>query len=166
MLKIFRSLKGLNKAQLLIVYEQSIRQEGKQRYPSLPDNLQCLRAEEDFCAFLDLFLADKQSIYAVWAPDGVYRAALRIEAYRDGFLLSGLETALEGRHKGYATALIKETQKHLSELGPYKLYSHVGKANTASLHVHRKCGFIRVLEHAEYVDGSVFHNVCTLCYEG
>ncbi len=166
MLEVFKSSKGLNKAQLLSVYEQSIRDTGKQRYSHLPENLQLLRAEEDFLGVVDLFLADQQSLYALWVVDGTYCAALRIEPYNDGYLLSGLETAPSGRQKGHATALIKEVQRYLSQNGSYKLYSHVNKRNYLSLRVHQNCGFTRVLEHAVYVDGSVFHNVYTLCYYG
>lgn len=166
MLKIFHTPKELNKAQLMTVYEQSNRDEGKQRYPYLPENLQILRAEEDFCAYVDVFLKDERSIYAIWTSDDVYCAALRIEAYRDGYLLSGLETALTARRKGYATELVKEFQNYLKKFGAYKLYSHVSKTNRASMIVHMNCGFVRVLDHAVYVDGSVFHNVYTLCYEG
>ena len=165
MLRLFHSPGQLNKAQLYRVYEQSICNDGRRNYPSLSESLQFLRAMDDFYGYVDLFLDDNSSIYAVWVVDDVYCAALRIEGYRDGYLLSGLETALFARRKGYATALINAVQKYLSELGSYKLYSHVDKKNEPSLHVHKKCGFYRLLDYAVFIDGSVFHNSYTLCYE-
>lgn len=166
MLKVFSSPKGLNKAQLLNVYEQSIHDAGKQNYAHLPENLQLLNAEKDLLLYIDLFLADKRAIIAVWAAEGAYVAALRAEQYNDGFLLSGLETAPAERHKGYATALVKELQSYLSQTGHYTLYSHVDKKNKASLRVHEKCGFSCILEHAVYLDGSVSRKAYTLCYHG
>lgn len=165
MLNVFYSSGQLNKAQLQQVYEQSILEDGQKRYRSLPEQLQILRATEDFYDYVDLFLGDEKSMYAVWVTDGVYNAALRVEGYRDGYLLSGLETSLRSRRKGCATALVRSVQEFLSQSGHYKLYSHVDRNNEASLQVHRNCEFSRILEYAVYIDGSVSHNACTLCYE-
>lgn len=166
MLKVFCSTKGLDKAQLLNVYEQSVCEAGKQNYAYLSENLQLLRAEEDLLSYIDQFLADMHSLLALWICDGIYRAVLRIEPYNDGYLLAGLETAPDERNKGHATALIKEVQKYLSQVDHYKLYSHVDKKNYASVHVHQNCGFYCVLDHAIYLDGSVSHKAYTLCYNG
>ncbi len=165
MLKVFQSSRQLNMRQLQHVYEQSIIAWGKENYPSLPECLQFLRATEDFYAYIDFFLEDAGSAYAVWVVDDAYCAALRIERYRDGYLLSGLEAALSARQKGYATALINAVQEYLSQFGTYKLYSHVDKKNIVSLTVHGNCGFYRILDYAVFIDGSVSHRSCTLYYE-
>lgn len=165
MLKIFHAISQLNMVQLRDVYTQSIADAGKHRFPSSTEQIQFLRATEDFYDYVDFFLEDERSFYAVWLADGVYTAALRIEPYRDGYLLSGLETAPGARGKGYATSLVRAVQEHLRQFGSYKLYSHVEKNNKLSLAVHHKCGFQRISEHAAYIDGSVSNNACTLCYE-
>ena len=165
MLEIFCAFGQLNMAQLQRVYEQSILEDGKRHYRALPEQLQILRATEDFYDYVDFFLKDEKSMYAVWVADGIYKAALRIEEYCDGYLLSGLETALTERSKGYATALIRSVQEYLSKSGHYKLYSHVNKKNELSLLIHKNSGFICILENAVYIDGSISHNAYTLCYE-
>lgn len=164
MLKVFQSSQQLNMAQLQHVYEQSIIEAGKENYSYLPEHLQFLRATEDFYDYVDFFLKDADSLYAIWMPDGVCGAALRLEKYRDGYLISGLETALTARRRGYATALIHAVQEYLSQFGTYRLYSHVDKKNIVSLTVHEKCGFYQILDHAVFIDGSVSHRSCTLCY--
>lgn len=163
-MKIFHTMNGLDLAQLNAVYTQSNRASGKQEYPNLSENMQILQAEQDFFAYLKLFFTQSDSVYAVWAPDGVYTAALRVEPYADGVLLAGLETLPDFRCKGNATMLVQGMLRHLSEQGSMKVYSHVDKRNTASLRVHERCGFERILEYAVYADGSVLRSSCTFCY--
>lgn len=164
MLKVIRSLKELDFHQLMQVYIEGNRENGAEFYPNLPENQQLLQAEQDFYAYLREFFTDPCTLYAVWAPEGVYVAALRLEPYADGLLLAGLETAPQYRKSGYATALVKQTLENLSVQEKVNVYSHVSKKNAASLAVHAACGFTRVSEHAVYVDGSVSHSSCTLLY--
>ena len=100
------------------------------------------------------------SVYAIWVEKDVYVSALRLEPYEDGLLLEALETAPAYRRKGYAEKLMRAVQMEF----PQKIYSHVSKKNTASLAVHKKCGFRQVLDYAKYIDGSVVRNAVTLCY--
>jgi RimJ/RimL family protein N-acetyltransferase len=165
MLKIYHSIRQLNMVQLRDVYAQSILSAEKQRFPSATEAKQMQRSIEDFYDYVDFFLEDRYSFYAVWLVNDVYTAALRVERYRDGYLLSGLETAPGARGKGYATSIVRAVQEHLRQFASYKLYSHVEKNNKPSLAVHHKCGFQRISEHAAYIDGSVSNNACTLCYE-
>jgi len=164
MLKIIYSLKDMDFRQLMDVYAEGNRENGCVFYPDLPENQQLLQAEQDFYAYLREFFKDKAAFYAVWAPENVYVAALRMEPYQDGLLLEALETAPEHRRKGYATALVKQTLEELAQNKTCCVYSHVNKTNTASLGVHAACGFKRIAEHAVYADGSVLHNSCTLLY--
>ncbi len=164
MLQIIRELSQINIAQLKEVYLQSNTENGARDYPELDANIQLVYAEQDFYAYLKLFLEDKRSLCAVWAVEGVYKAALRLEPYQDGLLLAGLETAPDARRKGYAKMLVDAVLGYLSEQGSVRVYSHVDKRNTASLAVHRACGFTRILEHAVYADSSVSHSACTLNY--
>lgn len=164
MLRIIHSLKELDFHRLMQVYIEGNRENGAEFYPELPENQQLLQAEQDFYAYLRVFFTAPGAFYAIWAPEGAYAAALRMEPYQDGLLLEALETAPEHRRKGYAAALVRQTLAMLSERGPVKVYSHVNKKNSASLAVHKACGFTRIAEHAVYADGSVLHSSCTLCY--
>lgn len=157
-------MKELDFRQLMQVYIEGNRENGMEFYPDLPENQQILQAEQDFYAYLREFFKDSRSFYAVWAPDGAYVAALRMEPYADGLLLEALETAPEHRGKGYAKELVRQTLAMLAEREDVVIYSHVNKKNMASLAVHAACGFLRISEHAAYVDGSVLHSSCTLSY--
>lgn len=148
-------------ADLMAVYEEENRRNGELMYPQLPENQQILNAEQAFYQYLrEGFFAIPGAVYAIWEEDGRYVSALRLEPYEDGLLLEALETAPAHRRQGYATRLIQEVQRTL----PNKIYSHVRKSNVASLAIHEKCGFCRVLEYARYIDGSVARNAVTLCY--
>ena len=163
MLILIRTMKELNFGQLMAVYEQSNRENGREFWPELPEGQQMLGAEQDFYQYLrESFFATEGAFYAIWAEKGNYVSALRLEPYQDGLLLEALETAPNHRRKGYAAALIRAVLE-LPEIS--KVYAHVHKKNTASLCTHESCGFRRMLDHAVYIDGSVRTNSCTLCYE-
>ena len=122
-----------------------------------------MQAEQDFYQYLrEVFFPTAGAVYAVWEENGTYITALRLEPYRDGLLLTALETAPEYRRRGYAQKLIEAV---LEELPGEKLYSHVSKTNAASLRTHISCGFQKILDHAAYLDGSVLRSSCTLCHE-
>ena len=111
------------------------------------------------------FFRQKDAFFAVWATQGQYKAALRIEPYRDGLLLASLSTAPSERKKGYGYLLVTEVLKHLSIL-PYKVvYSHINKKNFPSLELHKKCGFRLYSDSARYIDGTVTQNSCTMRYD-
>lgn len=160
MLKIHHSLKELNFGKLMQVYEEGNRENAQQQYPAMDENLGVLHAEQDFYAYLrDCFFATEGSWYAVWEENERYICALRMEPYRDGFLLAALETASAYRSMGYAKKLINMVVR----LQDRPIYSHVSKRNPASLHVHLACGFEVIEDRAQYVDGSVSFGAYTLC---
>lgn len=165
MLKIILSLKELHFAKLVAACEESLAICGAEQYPNMSGNIQMLRAEQAFYASLKMFFTQKDSFYAVWASGDVYVASLRVERYLDGFLIAGLETARDARCCGYATSLLREVTKYLSKCGCVKIYSHVHRKNLASLKVHEKCGFRRIMEYAVFLDGSVSRDSITYCYE-
>lgn len=160
MLQLVTSMRELDIQQLLCVHSESITDGCCDR----SESIQRLQAEQDFYDYLKSFFHEYRGMYALWVIDGRYRSALRLEPYRDGLLLSGLETAQNARGSGYATSLVCAVLEHLRETGCNKLYAHVDKSNFRSLQLHNTCGFQRILEHAVYVDGSVYHNSCTFCY--
>lgn len=123
-----------------------------------------LNAEDQECSILDVeqgfydylrssFFAQENSFCAVWIEAGEYVSALRIEPFKDGFLLCALETTPEHRRKGYAAKLIKAVLS-LERLGR-PVYSHIHKKNGASQAVHAACGFVKIMDRALYIDGSV-----------
>lgn len=154
MLTVITSFRKLKTTQLLQVYQESIILAGKQQYPHLSDNFQILEAEQDFYSFLRDFFGQKDAFLAVWDVEKKYVSALRIAPYRDGVLLTGLETAPDSRKMGYAVNLMCETMGYLSGLGVHKVYSHIRKDNVASIGVHQKAGFHRINESAIFLDGS------------
>lgn len=164
-MQLVRSMSELDMRQLLRVHEESIYALCAGNSYHICGSVPELQAEQDFYDYLTDFFREYAGIYALWVIDDRYCSALRLEPYDDGLLLSGLETALEARGNGYATSLVVAVLKHLSASGYRKLYSHVRKDNIQSLQIHNTCGFQRVMEHAVYVDGSVYHNSCTFCYE-
>ena len=158
MLKLFKSAAQLDFRKLMDVYEETNCLAGERDYPNASKNLQVLFAEQDFYAFLELFFQDPAAIYAVWVEEGLYKAALRLEQYLEGKLITALETHLEARQRGYATQLIENLKLCVAE----PLYSHVEKSNAPSLAVHEKCGFIIQEDKAIFLDGSTHLDYYTL----
>lgn len=166
MLILAKSLKEISFSGLMEVYIEGNLENSEEFWPDLPENNRLLRAEQEFYQYLrESFFVTKGAIYAIWQEDGRYVSALRLEPYRDGLLLEALETAPLQRRKGYAENLLKAVQTYLSAQNTAKVYSHVGKKNTASLAIHEKCGFQRIAEQAVYIDGSVNSYCCTMCWE-
>ncbi len=149
MLKIVKKMADLDFGQLMTVYAESCGES--------------LAAEQDFYGYLqEDFFRQPGAYYALWVVDGRYVSALRMESFRDGWLLTGLETAPNVRRKGYAGALLGGV---LAMSNPGRIYSHVKKDNISSLFVHEKCGFQRISEQAVYLDGSADSHCCTLCFD-
>lgn len=154
----------LDTAQLMTVYAESNRENGECFFPDASPHEQMRRAEEEFLSYLrEDFFQRKGAFYAVWVENGRYQSTLRMEPYKDGYLLEALETAPDSRGKGYAARLIDEALAYLKKAKCMAVYSHVGKKNAASLAVHSKCGFQRISESARYIDGTVTTSSCTLC---
>ena len=163
MLRIFTSVAGLDMPALMAVYEQSNSQKGQTEYPREPAGLQLLFAEQDMRNYLrETFFRTEDAFCAIWEERGKYLAALRVEPYRDGVIVAGLETAPDHRSKGIATQLLTET---VEQLRGRKIYSHVAKSNKPSLHVHEKCGFRIIDDRSAFLDGSVSTNSYTLLLE-
>jgi L-amino acid N-acyltransferase YncA len=146
---------------LMAVYEEGNRQNGAEFFSELPEGLQILQAEQNFRQYLcEVFFATEGAVYAVWEENGNYLSALRVEPYEDGLLVAALETAPTYRRQGFGEKLLRAVQ----ETFPTRFYSHVSKKNTASLAIHKKCGFSQVLDYAKYIDGSVTQKAVTLRY--
>ena len=151
--------------QLCEVYQDSIFQDGALRYPNEPESIRILWSQQDFYTAWELFFREKTALCALWSEEDAYCACLRVEQYRDGYLLSTLETAPGAREKGHATNLVRSSIVYLKEMGVKKIYSHIHNENAPSISVHCKCGFRKILNYAVYLDGSVLHNTDTYLYE-
>lgn len=163
MLFLAKNMNQLVFSKLMSVYAEGNLENGRDLWPQFSDNEQLLRAEQAFYHYLnDDFFRTSGAVYAIWTEEDKYISALRLEPFQDGLLLEALETAPEYRKMGYACRLVEAVQKGF----PGKIYSHVGKRNTASLRTHEKCGFVKILDHAVYVDGTVARNAYTLCFDG
>ena len=166
MLKIISTIPQLHFHKLMQVYREGNVDNGRELYPDFSPEEQLANAEQDFYHYLNfVFFKQDGAFYAIWEAEGSYKSALRIEAYADGFLLCALETAPGDRCRGYASALIRAVQNYLKGKGSGTIYSHVSKKNTASLAVHRNCGFQVIKDHAVYSDGSVLSGSFTLAYQ-
>ena len=155
MLCLFSSSRGFPYPALSEIYRQSLQEAGAAQYPEEENTIQQALAWEDFSSYIRLdFFPQEESLYALWQEEGRYVSAARIEPYRDGWLLSGLETAPDFRGKGYASALLSSLLETLEEQGVQKVYSHVRKENHPSLAVHKRAGFVIFKDSAVYLDGS------------
>lgn len=138
MVKIISSKKNLDISRLEAVYAGS---------------LSSLSALQDFYMDTDGFFKEPLAYYCVWEEKDEYVSALRIEPYKDGWLVAGLETVPNQRNKGYAKALLSGVLQQMPE--NVTVYSHIEKGNAPSIAVHTACGFCIHLEHAVFLDGSV-----------
>ena len=156
MMRIAGSLREINFALLMEVYIEGTMEKAC-------EGLSLREAEQDFYVYLhDDFFRQKGSVYCVWEENGVYLSALRMEPYKDGWLLEAFETAPTQRRKGYGEKLLRQ----VVALPEYeKIYSHVHKRNIPSLRLHEKCGFRRISEQASYIDGSVNSYACTMMFQ-
>lgn len=165
MLKIITTMSQLNEVQLMAVYYEGNVENGAEMFSDYTPSQQLLLAENAFLSYLrEDFFTHSGAMYAVWVVDGRYRAALRLEPYRDGLLLEALETAPNDRRKGYAYSLIRSVFDYLGSRDDKCVYSHVSKRNIPSLEIHKKCGFEIISDSAVYIDGTVTQKSYTLCY--
>jgi len=155
MLILAKSLHQIRFGELMQVYADSNGEKASD-WPDLPKGFALMQAEQDFRQYLEeVFFRTPSAVCAIWEEKGKYVSALRLEPYRDGLLLEGLETHPDCRRKGYGAALIRAVGEYLSDRGAVKIYSHVKKRNIPSLRIHEKCGFIKIADHASCIDGSV-----------
>lgn len=122
-----------------------------------------LDAEQALYAYLrQEFFSRPQDAYCLWVEDGKIISCLRLQSYRDGLLLEALETNPAHRGRGYGKKLVSAV---LAETKMTKGYVHIHKKNAASIAVHEKCGFRRILDYAVFADGSVGAQYDTYLYE-
>lgn len=156
MLKIIRMPNQLNIDQLIQVYSESIGDRMRDLHRDYSTNERRLLAESEFNTFWKCeFFKEEGALCAVWIEEDRYISVLRLQAYADGLLLTGMETAPEYRNKGAAKNLLCSVKEYLKKSGNVNIYSHISKRNLPSIHVHYFCGFTRLREGATFLDGSV-----------
>lgn len=162
MLLLVHSMKKLDFSALMTVYVEGNLENAQDLWPDESVGRQLQLAEEAFADYLRYeFFPVPGAIYCIWQENGCYCSALRLEPYRDGWLLEALETAPEYRRQGFALKLV---QNVLRLPGYAVVYSHVHKKNTRSLALHKKCGFSIISRQATYIDGSINDRAFTLRY--
>lgn len=165
MLELCYGIRDLDFRQLMDVYEETNTISGRMNYPKEQENLQLLFAEQDFYQYLELFFQFPGAVYALWVENGRYVAALRLEEYHDGLLITALETHPAARRRGYAAKLLQSVKEHFRVVLNRPLYSHVQKKNLPSMRTHQKCGFCIVKEQAVFLDGTVHRDYYTLIWK-
>lgn len=164
MLRIAKSLSQLSFSKLMEVYSQSNQEKALRRFSREPAEVALRLIESETYQYLStVFFRGEESIYAIWEEAGCYVSALRLERWQNGLLLTGLETTPDRRRQGYGRRLLRAA---LCRYPGRLIYSHVEKHNIASLALHEACGFRRLRESAQYLDGSIDGKACTMVYEG
>ncbi len=164
MLLIAKKLEELDFDQLMELYREGNEENGRYFWPEESPEKQRIMAKTEFRRYLEEdFYCKKGAVYALLEKEGRYLSGLRLEPYRNGFLMEALETHPRERRKGYASCLICRVQEWL---GDAKIYSHVSRRNTASLRTHLRCGFTEFHPYEEEHDGTRNDKAVTLCWEG
>ena len=165
MLIIARTLAELDFPQLMNIYIEANREHGEDLWPEKSEEEQILLSEQDFHTFLqERFFTKAGALCMIWSIQGSYVSALRLEPYRDGYLMEALETSPDERRKGYACDLIAAMQEWIGKKDTEKVYSHVSKRNIPSLKTHLHCGFEIIMDYSVYSDGTHNDRAYTMCY--
>ena len=164
MVTYIQKIRNCNVAELFSVYSQSLETDRAMRYSDLDSNEGFQLASQDFYQYLShVFFRTSGAVLAVYSSEGKYMSALRMEPYKDGYLLSGLETAPEFRRKGFGLRLVRDVILHCTEAGIRVLYSHIHKENVASRNLHISAGFSVIRDCATLIDGTFSTEYETLC---
>lgn len=145
MLLVFSSMKGLHFGDLADIYGYGFRDGG------------------EFYHYLrTIFFKTEGAMYCIWEEQGRFCSALRLEPFADGLVLAGLETSPQHRRLGYGQKLVQEALAHLE--GRLPVYSHIDHRNQASIALHQKCGFRRIKDTAQLLDGTTTTQCGTYFY--
>lgn len=157
MLLIADKIENIEISRLFTVYSETI--------SSMKQEYGAFRGEYAFIISLQEFLSSENAYLGIWCVDGIYMSAVRLEPYRDGYILSCLESAPEHRNCGAAKAIITEMINFANDRGFLPLYSHIHKSNLASIKAFTHCGFEITGKPAVFLDGSVYASYHTLYYK-
>ncbi len=164
MFQVFKHISDINISAFKHLYREQLLKMQRCSYPNLDDIEGALSAEQDFYYDLNSFFRMNGSFIAVWQENKRYVSALKIEKFKDGFLISGFETDPDFRNTGFGSSLLKSVLMYISDSNDLRIYSHIKKNNVASLCVHQKCGFQIHCDYAEFLDGTVSNDSYTMIY--
>lgn len=155
-----------NTTVLLNIYREGIAEKAKQYTYVSSEHDRMRMAEEDFLYYVNtVFFGVHNAWYFLWENAGTYVAALRVEPYKDGTLLSALETTPALRNRGYGKCMVNSLICHLRSIQGLPLYSHIHKRNAISEHLHQICGFEKVSDYAILLDGTITSDYMTYSVE-
>ena len=158
MLEIIRSVSRFPFAAVMEIYSGSNGELARRQWPELPPEQGLYRAEQEMYDFLRYDFFPRQDAFcALWREGDIPVSAVRLERWRDGWLLEGLETRPDLRGKGYAGKLLEAVLPRVAG----KVYSHVHRENQASIRVHERVGF-RISAGTAMLDGSFLPGYLTL----
>ena len=112
-----------------------------------------------------VFFAQAGAALYLWEVEGKAVSALRTEPWKDGVLVTALQTASGCENRGYATMLLQAVLAELGQQGRGRVYAHIRHGNGASIRVHEKCGFRRIADTARLLDGRVTSRLGTYEYD-
>ena len=166
MLRVITSFGLLPFEAMMKVYEKTNREQGNLEWPWESADRQLALAEEAMYDYLqDCFFKTPGAAYCLWLEQDRPVSALRWEPYRDGVLLTALETAPAETGKGYATKLLTQALEVLRAKDIRKVYVHSHRGNTPSKIVHQRCGFLKASQGARLLDGSYRPDFDTYTWE-
>ena len=165
MVKYIRSIHDFSFSALQLVYADSITARARVLRPEDWDTEGLLLAQQElYQYFREAFFSDGKSFCAALCSGDKYVSILRMEPYKNDWLLTGLETAPNERNRGNAAFLMGTVLDDCKKHGINAVYTHVYKNNPVSLHLHESLGFVRISDGAKFLDGSFSSDAYTLLW--
>ena len=161
MVAVVRKMGQVSFSDLMEIYAESNLDTAREQWPELSQAEGLCRAEMEFYQYLRQdFFTQGDSFYVLALAGKKPVAAARMERWRDGWLLEGLETHPDHRGRGYGTEVLAAAVAEVTET----VYAHVKRSNLPSLRVHEKCGF-HMTQTTAMVDGSYLPGFVTMKLE-
>lgn len=165
MVTFIHKLVNCDFAALCAVYAQSLESDRARDYPLLDAREGALLAEQAFYQYLSqVFFRTPGAVLVAFCVEKQYICALRLEPYKDGYLISGLETAQAYRRKGFGLQLVNAALAYCADRGVGKVYAHIHRKNKASEKLHLSAGFALLGDGATLLDGAYSSQYTTYCY--
>lgn len=159
---------NLDRRKLMDLYQEGNRENCLYFHPDKAIEDSISEIEDNFMNYLKEFYSKPGNWYYILEKDGTWISALRLSHVEGNiFYIEAVETHPEYRKKGFAaellTELISEMKKQKSS---FRLCDCVSHKNTASLALHKKCGFQIVSEAGyDYLRGETDKGCYGLQYE-
>ncbi len=159
MLIELRGLDDEQAARLMEIYEESNRENIEYFFPEYKGTEEGLmKVIQSFTGYIkNEFLSQPGNVYYVWVSGGEWVSALRLYKLEGFHYIEALETKPSERKRGYACALLQAVAERVGSI----IRDNVSKSNTASLAVHKKCGFeIESQDAVDFLNGNEIDSSC------